>query len=131
MKKEEVAEVLQVVLDGLTAGESIEKKLEETKKFYGTELAKVNKENQFYQRIIRVNLLGDYCSFKQAVLTRFETLNGLKLFQHQIQTNDYYNSHPIQGSGFDLEEFNNFVEDYVAAAREDSVIGIKEDKNQV
>jgi len=137
VNKEQVAEVLQIVLDGLTAGESTEKKIEETKKFYETELAKVNEENQFYQRIIRVNLLGDYFNFKEAITTRFETPDGARLFQHQWQANDYNIHHHNLGSelepkavrslsGFELEEFNKFVEDYVAAARKDTTIGIKD-----
>ena len=50
MDKKEVVEVLETILDGLTSGESSEKKLEETKEFYEAELDKVNKENQLYHR---------------------------------------------------------------------------------
>lgn len=127
-KKEEVAEVLKIILDGLTAGESSEKKLEETKKFYETELAKVNEENRFYQSIIKVILFGEYVSNKRATFAQFAVSNGAKLFQHQMEANSAYSRQPKSGSVFDFEEFNNFVNEYLAAARKDKFIGIKEEK---
>lgn len=127
MDKKEVIEVLETILDGLTAGESTEKKLEETKKFYETELTKVNKENRLYQSIIRLNLFREYVSFKRGMSTSmFEIPNGPKLFQHQMQAYDYYNNQPVSGSELDSDEFDKFVEDYLNFARKDRIIGIKE-----
>ena len=45
MDKKEIAGILETILDGLTKGESSEKKTEEIKKFYTDELNKVNNEN--------------------------------------------------------------------------------------
>lgn len=126
MNKKEIADVLETILDGLTAGESSEKKLEEVRKFYETELAKVNTENRFFERVIRFCLFERYVLIKESLRERFEfEVNGSKLFSRQSQTNNaHYNDESMPG--FSLEDFNKFVDEYLTAARNDEVIGIKE-----
>lgn len=127
MDKKEVVDILETILDGLTAGESSEKKLEETKKFYTDELSKSNTEKQFYERVIRACLFERYAYLRDSLDCRFEQLNGSKMFFHQSQANAAYNNQPMSGLGFSLDDFNRFVNEYLTAARNDATIGIKEE----
>lgn len=127
MDKKEIAEVLETILDGLTAGESTEKKLEETKKFYESELAKVNTEKQFYERVIRFCLFERYAFSRETALGRVEPLDGSKLFFHQSVYNSQCNTCDSKSiPGLSPDDFDRFVEEYLTTARNDNLIGIKE-----
>jgi hypothetical protein len=128
MDKKEIADILETILDGLTKGESTEKKIEELKKFYTDELDKVNNKNQFFERVIRLCLMERYFSLRESLFNRFETLNGANLFFHQSKT--IHTTQPVPGLGFDLDDFNHFVDEYLTAARNDTLIGIKEEKEE-
>ena len=123
MDKKEIAGILETILDGLTKGESSEKKTEEIKKFYIDELNKVNNENQFYERVIRFCLLERYVYLKESPLNSFGPINGSKLFSRQ---NAGYNAQVM--SEFDWNDFDRFVDEYLTAARNSTLIGIEKEK---
>jgi hypothetical protein len=128
MDKKEIVGVLETLLDGLTKGEFSEKKIEETKKFYTDELNKVNNENQFYKRVIRFCLMEKYFSLKESLFNRFESFNGANIFSNQSKAIASYGGTQPVPEGFNLDDFDRFVDEYLTAARNDTLIGIKKEK---
>jgi len=125
MDKKEIIGVLETLLDGLTKGESSEKKIEEIKKFYTDELNKVNNKNLFYERVIRFCLMEKYLSLKESLFNR-SAFNGADIYSNQSKAIIRYTTH--QPVSEELDDFKRFFDEYLTAARNDTLIGIKKEK---
>lgn len=103
MDKKEIAEVLETILDGLNKGEEIKK------------------EKQFYETVIRFCLMDKYLSLKN--YNRFAPFNGADVFFQQSKAV----TQPVSELDPNFD-FNRFVDEYLTAARNDTLIGIKEEE---
>lgn len=120
MSKDEVVEVLQTILDGLTSGKSSEDEVAKTKEFFEKELSKVNEENAFYQRIIRLCLINELYVFNMTKITGF--LSGADYFNRQMRSFRELDSKV--GNILPSMDLDSFIKSYLEAAKNDPIIKI-------
>lgn len=124
MNKQDVIDTLQVILDGLTSGESSKEEINKLKVFYENELHKVNDYKNFLERVVKVLLLNDYGSIS---VMSINTPSPQKLFDYQMKYNVDKFINNSATSNLEIDKFNSFVEDYIEAAKRNEVIGLKEE----
>ena len=121
MSKDEVVEVLQTILDGLTSGKSVENEVAKTKEFFEGELSKVSRENAFYQRIIRLCLINELYVFNMAhsesEITGF--LSGADYFNRQMRS---FRELDRVANIVPSMDFDSFIKSYLEAAENDPTI---------
>ena len=130
MSKDEVVEVLQTILDGLTSGKSVENEVAKTKEFFEKELSKVNEENAFYQRIIRLCLINELYLFNMVYsqeITGF--LSGADYFNRQMKSFRELDSKV--GNIIPSMDFDSFIRSYMEAARNNPTIKIHKETKYI
>ena len=131
MSKDEVVKVLQIILDSLTSGKSAEDEVAKTKEFFEKEFAKVNKENAFYQRIIRLCLINElYVSsmvYSQSEITSL--LSGADCFNRQMKSFKEFDSKV--GNNIPSIDFDSFIKSYLEAAENDPIMKIHKETKYI
>ena len=131
MSKDEVVEVLQTILDGLTSGKSAEDEVAKTKEFFEKELSKVSRENAFYQRIIRLCLINELYVFNMAhsesEITGF--LSGADYFNRQMRSFRELDSKV--GNIIPSMDLDSFIKSYLEAAENDPTIKIHKETKYI